>query len=576
MNKNIVFKSIIVFVLTVILIGLSACEPKISFNQESDEEKILKVLNSFDVKYLGEDSINSVTNDIVFTYNNSSNCVISVESSNPEIISNEGVVTRPEEDTKVTITIKVSVGDTFLSKSIKLLVLSSEGGNPSIEPTEKDVVDISISDALALSIEAGATTEIKYQMTGLIKSVDNATYGNMYITDGEKDFYIYGVLNESGAKYSELDYKPIAGDTITVVGQIKNYNGTLELFNAILKNVTQGEHVALELETIDKVLEKEEGSQAKTSGTVIGTHARGFLVQDSTGTILVYMNRTAFTYKTGDVVTVEGSLTKYHERIQFAEGATISKTSTMVYNYPSAIEIDGSNIEQEIESPEMGKYVVVEGTLKLEGTYYNLEVEGSEKTISLTYPTDASIQLLNKGIGSVVKLNGFILDASSDSTRLNIMFIGFEGEIEVKTSTLPQTYDFTVSSKDSTVLPEGWTWIKAGKAYATLWQSFRNNGEGIQSPLFEAVDGVKVSFRYYLNNSTTGSSKLKITAYDATGAIVSTIESDNIGQGDTGVNNAKTLEFTLTGTSICSISIEMIKEGGGNIAFNQIILESLN
>ncbi|MBQ7275771.1 MAG: hypothetical protein IJS58_00850 [Bacilli bacterium] len=576
MNRRL-FKSIfIVFVMIVSLFAITACEFKFGGTTltESDEESVAKVLSSFAIEYDEDDSIEGITKDLTFFRTDLEGVSVTIESNNQDVISNDGHVTRPKEDTEVTITIKAIKGDVSLTRSIKVTVLAQEG-NPD-DPITGDVVITTIEGILALTVAEGETTATSYKVTGTIKSVENTTYGNVYITDGNNDLLVYGLLDADGKKYGEFEYKPIAGDEITITGPIKNYNGTLEFYNATINEVKKGEHVELEVETIEEVLAKEAGESAKISGTVIGTHARGFLVQDSTGTILVYMNKTAFTYTTGDIVTVEGALATYHNRIQFGESATIEKTGQRQYVYEEAELIDASNIVNFVGNPEMGKYVLIKGNLVIDGTYYNIGFTGATNVVSITYPTDAATQTLNKVVGSEVTINALVLDLSSDGTRLNVLFVGFEGEIEYNTTTLPQTYDFTVQAKDSTVLPEGWTWIKVGKAYATLWQSFRNNGEGIQSPMFDAVSGVKVSFRYYLNNSTTGTTKIKVTAYDVNGTAVASSESDNIGQGDIGINNAKTLEFTLKGNNICYVTIEMVKSGGGNIGFNQVILEAAN
>ena len=100
-------------------------------------------------------------------------------------------------------------------------------------------------------------------------------------------------------------------------------------------------------------------------------------------------------------------------------------------------------------------------------------------------------------------MEGYVVDISSDKTRLNIILTAVKCLEELTGEDLPLTSSFMVSVKETKELPSGWSWIKGSTSkgsYATLWQSFRNNGDGVQSPLFKATNGVKVTFTYYLNN----------------------------------------------------------------------------
>ena len=83
--------------------------------------------------------------------------------------------------------------------------------------------EITIAQALEIAEAVGETgTENKYLITGTIKTVTNPQYGEMYITDGENELYIYGTYSADGVKrYSELTEKPVKGDTVTLLGSLK-------------------------------------------------------------------------------------------------------------------------------------------------------------------------------------------------------------------------------------------------------------------------------------------------------------------------------------------------------------------
>lgn len=85
-----------------------------------------------------------------------------------------------------------------------------------------------------------------YVTTGLVTKIENAQYGNLYLTDkatGE-ELYVYRTyldnnysfdgtefLFDKGAKVITSDY---LGKEITIAGTFKNYNGTKELVNAVV------------------------------------------------------------------------------------------------------------------------------------------------------------------------------------------------------------------------------------------------------------------------------------------------------------------------------------------------------
>ncbi len=148
--------------------------------------------------------------------------------------------------------------------------------------------------------------------------------------------------------------------------------------------------------------------EATASGTVIATYARGFLVNDGTGSILVYLGND--NYKTGDVVTVTGTTSEYGGIMQFGNSATVEKTGTATVSLPSPVEMSGAALDAYIKSPET-KYVQYTGTLSIDGYYYNVAVEGaSTATGSISYPADGLVDAnLN---GKKVIVTGFAIGVS--------------------------------------------------------------------------------------------------------------------------------------------------------------------
>ena len=102
--------------------------------------------------------------------------------------------------------------------------------------------ELTIPQAIDLGVGIGNNcyTEGKYYVTGEITEVYNTEYGNLYITDGENTFTVYGLYDGNGTRYDAMTDKPEAGMTIKVYGIIGNYNGTAQMKNGDLIEATGG------------------------------------------------------------------------------------------------------------------------------------------------------------------------------------------------------------------------------------------------------------------------------------------------------------------------------------------------
>lgn len=196
--------------------------------------------------------------------------------------------------------------------------------------------------------------------------------------------------------------------------------------------------------TIAEVLAAGAGNAA-TKGTVVATYARGFLMSDETGTILVYLNA-APAVAIGDAVNVSGTTSMYGGLLQFAAGSTVEKTGTATVTHPTATVMDGAAMDAYLTEPVV-KYVEYTGTLTINGSYYNVAVEGASKaTGSIQYPQDAIKASLTSG--SVVKVTGYTIGVSS-SKYVNTMAVMVEvieeGEEPEEPETPTETKAYTVT-----------------------------------------------------------------------------------------------------------------------------------
>lgn len=193
--------------------------------------------------------------------------------------------------------------------------------------------------------------------------------------------------------------------------------------------------------TIAEVLAAGAGNAA-TKGTVVATYARGFLMSDETGSILVYLG-SAPSVTAGDAVNVSGTTSMYGGLLQFAAGSSVEKTGTATVTHPTATVMDGAAMDAYLTAPVV-KYVEYTGTLTINNNYYNVAVEGASKaTGSIQYPQDAIKASLTSG--SVVKVTGYTIGVSS-SKYVNTMAVKVEVIEEGEEPEIPtETKAYTVT-----------------------------------------------------------------------------------------------------------------------------------
>ncbi len=95
-----------------------------------------------------------------------------------------------------------------------------------LQQTEK--VDLPISTCKEVN---SGTDGVTYRIKGTVTRIVNTTYGNMYVSDGTDEVYVYGTLDASGAEKNFLSLGIEAGDIVTVEGPRITYSGTIELKN---------------------------------------------------------------------------------------------------------------------------------------------------------------------------------------------------------------------------------------------------------------------------------------------------------------------------------------------------------
>ena len=113
------------------------------------------------------------------------------------------------------------------------------------EGHDAPATELTITEIIAMgtAMEHNTYTVEKYQTTGVITEVYSTTYGNMRITDDSGDILtIYGTYSADGStRYDAMEVKPVAGDTVTILGIVGQYNGTAQIKNGWIVAHTPGE-----------------------------------------------------------------------------------------------------------------------------------------------------------------------------------------------------------------------------------------------------------------------------------------------------------------------------------------------
>lgn len=195
--------------------------------------------------------------------------------------------------------------------------------DPSSSFEEPEITYLTVSEAYELALQVGDSgTAEKQYVTGIVKNITNANYGEMYITDGEKDLYIYGVYSANGArKYPELEEKPYKGDEVFLYGIVKTYNGNPEMGASWLQKFIshQGEESLDDYTSMNILAARNVAKESKVlvQGVVANiTYANGrvpsgvYLVDD-TSSIYVYGPDVAGRVEVGEEIQVAGTRDDY-------------------------------------------------------------------------------------------------------------------------------------------------------------------------------------------------------------------------------------------------------------------------
>lgn len=309
------------------------------------------------------------------------------EGNNTSAPSNTGTVTTPSTPSTPTTPTTPSTPSAPSSKP------STDENNSSNEDEKKIYT---IAELIAMMPSDGSVTTERYYVKATIKSIDNADYGAMTIEDSTGTLSVYGTYSADGAKrYSELDEKPVKGDTVLLYGTIQNYkNKTPEIKSGWIIEFTKGiptwsEDDYTEM-TIGEAREAAVDSLVKVTGVVSritfadGMKPNGFIIVGDNSSIYVYDNQIAITVAIGNKITLLAKKTMY---IPSKEASSAKK-----FGYKGACQlIDGHLLSNDESTNDLDLSFAQEKTVK-----EVIETSPSDNITSLIYHSNALIKKVQK------------------------------------------------------------------------------------------------------------------------------------------------------------------------------------
>jgi hypothetical protein len=156
--------------------------------------------------------------------------ISSIESAGEEVVVKFNAAANTGGDRGTTLTFRTTDGSKNYSTETSL---GQKGA----------IIEATIEEFMAA--EVGDT---QYRLTGIITSISNTTYGNLYLRDFSGETYVYGIedFQDKGLK---------EGDIITLVGKRAEYKGTPQVGGAVLEEV-----IPVTTATIAEVLTKPDDS----------------------------------------------------------------------------------------------------------------------------------------------------------------------------------------------------------------------------------------------------------------------------------------------------------------------------
>lgn len=144
-----------------------------------------------------------------------------------------GITVGTEMPVFVEETTYVFTGEYETEYTFNVVAISEDNASEPATVTVTTEKEVTVKTVTVAEFLAAAEDDTMYQLTGVITSVTNTTYGNFYLKDATGEVLIYGLCSPEGAQKYWAESGAKVGDTITVQTVRTSYNGSPQGKNAI-------------------------------------------------------------------------------------------------------------------------------------------------------------------------------------------------------------------------------------------------------------------------------------------------------------------------------------------------------
>ena len=192
--------------------------------------------------------------------------------------------------------------------------------------------------------------------------------------------------------------------------------------------------------TVAEVLALVDDASVKVVAKVVAIYARGYVVADNTGNVLVYFGSSfSQDFNIGDVVLVEGTKGTFNKGVQIASPTVTASTETVELTETAPKELTAADLEAYASSTTVTvELVKLTGKLTISNNkYYNVAIDGTSKQGSISFPLTGLVDSNLNGKNVVV--TGYVFSISG-TNYVNILTTNVE-----ESTVIPPVETLTVS-----------------------------------------------------------------------------------------------------------------------------------
>lgn len=343
----------------------------------------------------------------------------------------EGIVVEPASGEASSEPIEVTIKATANASYPRAALISFETSVVSAAvtvnqdgPVARPAAELTVAEFLNKEVDAS----IYYKLTGTIKNLKNTEYGNFDLVDETGSVYVYGLTTEktgsNDKSFSKLGLKE--GDVLTLEGTRAAYNGTPQVggpayYISHVAGDAPADPAPVAMTIAEAVAQTD---SVLVSGTVMALCAKGFILQDESGIAFISDSGYSQTYVVGDQVKVGGKPGAYNYANQITPNAKYyEKTGSVEVTYPEPVVLNAAKVAEMKDGAGADKnvgvynpfYITVEGTVRVSGTFFNLDIDGVETSTaqgSFYQLTDAQKAELTALKDKAVVLTGYFQSIS--------------------------------------------------------------------------------------------------------------------------------------------------------------------